>query len=82
MGRFAVDGELAGAGREQVADESHEGGFAAAGGTDEGDEFAGGDLEVDVLQGDDFFVRAGVEDFVEVLGRDGDLGAWFRHGSS
>ena len=51
--------------RIQTAEDVHEGGFAAARGTDDGDEFACVDVERDVVEGADFFVAKAV-DFADV----------------
>ena len=46
-----------------------EGGFAGAGGADDGDEFAGVDREADVSEGGDLEFAGGVG-FAQVLGGD------------
>jgi hypothetical protein len=63
----AVDGDMAGGGGVESADEVEEGGLAGAGGSDEGDHFALGDGEGDAGEGDDFALA------VEFLGEVGDI---------
>ena len=50
---FVVDADFAGVGLVDAADNFHEGGLAGAVFTDEGDDFGGGDGEVDLVEGDD-----------------------------
>ena len=47
----AVDGDGAGGGLGEAAEDVEEGGFARTGGADDGDELAGGDLEADAPEG-------------------------------
>ena len=50
---LAVDADFAGGGAVEAADQVEEGGLSGAGGADDGDHFAAGDVEVDGIEGDD-----------------------------
>ncbi len=65
----AVEPELTGVGEVESGDEAEEGGLAAAGGAEEGEELAGGDGEADVVEGGDGAEAAG-----QVAGLDGGGG--------
>jgi hypothetical protein len=49
---FVADPELAGVGKVQAGSEPKESGFSTAAGTDNGNEFAGGEGERDILEGE------------------------------
>jgi len=49
---FVADSKLAGIGAVQPSDEAKEGGFSAAAGADNGDQFAGSERERDILERD------------------------------
>ncbi len=71
---LSAEGEAAGGGGVDEADGGEEGGFAGAAGAEEGDDFARGEAEGDVVHGDDLGV-AGAVDFGEADGLDG-WGQW------
>ena len=50
---FAGEDIGAGGGAVEAAEDIHEGGFAGAGGSADGDHFAGGDLQADTVEGVD-----------------------------
>ncbi len=70
----------AGGGGGEAAEDVEEGGFAGAGGADDGDELAGFDGEADVAEGGDFKF-AGAVGLAEVLGEDDGRRRWLRSSS-
>ncbi|MCY1179605.1 hypothetical protein D9M73_200140 [compost metagenome] len=49
--RFAVEADAAGGGLFEAGDEAQQGGLAAAGGAEEGEEFVGTDIQRHIVQG-------------------------------
>jgi hypothetical protein len=74
---LALNDERAGCGGGEAAEDVEEGGFAGAGGADDGDELAGVDGEVDVAQGFDLEF-AGAVGFAEMLSGDDGLHRRFK----
>jgi len=75
----SVDEDRAGGGSGKTAEDVEEGGLAGARGTDDGDELAGGDGEVDIAEGRDLQF-AGTVGLAQVLREDdrGRGGVWIR----